>query len=83
MKMVTLTGQKLKNQKREQTIKKKTRFHIIRISPDKENFDSDDEIRKIQDFIYESGIRLGEQSAKNKIVEDSEKLNKMIKKLCV
>ena len=51
---------KIKEKKREQTIKEETGFHIIRINPDKENFDIDNEIGKIQDFIYESGIKLGD-----------------------
>ena len=71
-----------KEQKREQTIKK-ARINIIRINPDKENIDIDNEIGEIQDFINESSIKLGEQSAKNKIIEDSEKVTKLIKQLCV
>ena len=72
-----------KEQKREQTIKEKTGFHIIRINPDKENFRIDDEIGEIQDFIYESSKHFAEQSTKNKIVEDTEKLTNMVKQLCV
>ena len=49
----------IKEQEREQTITKETGFHIIRINPVKENFDTDDEIGEIQDFIYKSGINLG------------------------
>ena len=70
------------NKKREQTIKK-AGINIIRIKPDKENFDIDVEIGEIQDFINESSFKLDEQSAKNKIIEDSEKVTKMIKQLCV
>ena len=62
----------IKEQKREQTIKK-AGINIIRINPDKENFDIDDEIGEMQDFINESSFKLGEQSVKNKIIEDSEK----------
>ena len=47
---------KIEEPKREQTIKEKTGFHIIRI-----NFDIDDEISEIQDFIYESGVKLSEK----------------------
>ena len=64
-----------KDQNREQTIKK-ARINIIKINPDKENFYIDDEIGEIQDFINESSFKLGEQSAKNKIIEDSEKNDK-------
>ena len=62
----------IKEQKREQTIKK-AGINIIRVNPDKENFDIDDEIGEMQDFINESSFKLGEQSVKNKIIEDSEK----------
>ena len=55
-----------KEQKREQVIKEKTGFHIIRINPDKENFSIDDEIGQIQDFIYESSKNLAEQSTTTK-----------------
>ena len=37
-------------------------------------YDIDDEISEIQDFIYESGIKLGEQLEKNKTIEDLEVL---------
>ena len=52
---------KIEEPKREQTIKEKTGFHIIRINPYKENFDIDDKISEIQDFIYESGVKLSEK----------------------
>ena len=39
-----LDRSEIKEQKREQTVKEETGFHIIRISPDKEDFDIDDEI---------------------------------------
>ena len=67
-----LDRSKTKEQKREKTIKE-AGFKIIRINPDKD----------IDHEIYESGVKLGEQSAKNKIVEDSEKMTKMVKQLCV
>ena len=60
MKMDTLIDKK-KEQKREKTIKKETGFKIIRINPDKENFDIDDEISEIQDFIDKSGKKLAEE----------------------
>ena len=72
---------KIKEQKREQTIKEETRFHIIRINPDKENFDIGDEIGAIQDFIYKSGLKLADQSTKKSLIENREKLSKMVKQL--
>ena len=51
----------------------------IRINPDKEGVDLFDEISKIQDFIYESALRLGEELKKNKIIEDLERSLKIIK----
>ena len=74
---------KIEEQKREQTIKEETGFKIIRINPDKENFDILDEIDKIQDFICESGIKLGEQSTQKSLIEDGEKMTKMVKQLCI
>ena len=68
----------IKEQEREKTIKN-TRITLIRINPDKEGFDIDDEISKIQDFIYESGLRIGKQSKKNKIIEDLERSVKIVK----
>ena len=77
-----LDRSEIKEQKREQTIKK-AGINIIRSNPDKENFDIDDEIGEIQDFINESSFKLGEQSAKNKTIEDTEKMAKMFKQLYV
>ena len=68
----------IKEQKREQTIKK-AGINIIRINPDEENFDIDNEIGEIQDFIYESGKKLAEESTKKSLTEDSEKMTKMFK----
>ena len=73
----------IKEQKRSKIMKEETGFEIIRINPDKENFDIFDEISKIQTFSYDSGRKLAEESTKNKMIEDTEKLNKMIKQLCV
>ena len=44
--------------KREKMIKEKTEFEIIRINLDKENFDIDDVIGKIQVFISDTNITL-------------------------
>ena len=46
---------KIKEGKREKIIKEETGFKIIRINPDKKDFDIFDEISEIEDFIYESG----------------------------
>ena len=82
MKMATLIDQGLKKKKRQEVIKE-AEITLIRINPDKEVFDIFDEIREIQDFIYESGKKLAEQSTKNSLIEDSEKMTKMLKQLCV
>ena len=81
MKMVTLTDQKLK--KKSQEVKKKAGITLFRINPDEKGFDIFDEIGEIQDFIYESGVKLGEQSAGNKILEDLERTTKVMKQLRV
>ena len=69
---------KIKEVERERTIKK-AGITLIGINPDKKDFDIDDEISEIQDFIYESGIKLGEQLEKNKIIEDLERSDKIVK----
>ena len=55
MKMDTLTDPKLKKKKEA---KEKNGFEIIRINPNKENFDIFDEIGKIQTFIFDSNKKL-------------------------
>ena len=60
----------IKEQKRSKTIKKETGFKIIRINPDKENFDINDEIGEIQDFIYEFGKKIAEESTRKSLIED-------------
>ena len=72
-----------KEQKRQELIKKETGFKIIRIDPDKENLDIFDEIGKIKNYIIESTKRITEQSTKKPMVDDAEKLSKMIKNLCL
>ena len=59
MKMGTLTDQKPKKKKREKTIKK-AGIKIIRINPDKEDFDIFDGISEM-DFIYHSCEKLTKQ----------------------
>ena len=71
-------GSEIKEQERERVIKEAA-IKLIRINPDKKDFDIDDEIGEIQDFIYKSGVKLGEQSEKHKIVEDLERTTKIIK----
>ena len=46
---------KIKEVEREETIEK-AGIILIKINPDKKDFDIDDEISEIQDFICESGI---------------------------
>ena len=48
----------IKEQEREKVIKE-AGITLIRINPDKENFDIDDEIGQVQDFIYKSSFNLG------------------------
>ena len=72
----------IKELKRKQTIKK-FEINIIRINFDQENFDIDDEIGEIQGFIYESGKKLTKESTKKHLIEESEKMAKMFKQLCV
>ena len=65
-----------KEKEREKVIKE-AGITLIRINPDKENFDIGDEIGEIQDFIYKSSFNLGRQSTINKIVEKPDNLAKM------
>ena len=69
---------KIKEQKREETIKN-LGISLIRINHDIEGFDIDDEISEIEDFVYESGLKIGEELKKNKMIEDLERSLKMIK----
>ena len=52
---------KTEKQKRQEIIKEETEFEIIRINPDKENFDIHDEIGKIKVFISDSNKKLTEE----------------------
>ena len=69
--------------RRQKLIKEQTGFEIIRINPDKENFDISDEIGQIQSFIIESTKRITEESTKKSLIHDTEKLTKMVKQLFV
>ena len=65
----------IKEQEREETIKN-AGITLIRINPDEKDFDVNDEI---QSFIYKSGLRIGEDLKKNKIIEDLERSVKIVK----
>ena len=55
----------------------------MRISSDKKVFHIDDEIGKIQVFISDSNKKLTKESEKNEMINDAEKMTKMVKQLCV
>ena len=69
---------KVKEQEREETIKN-LGITLITINRDKEGFDIFDEISETQDFIYESGLKIGQELKENKMIEDLEKILKIIK----
>ena len=71
----------IEEQKRQEKMKKETGFEIIIINPDKEISDILDEIGKTQVFISDSNKTLTEESTKNKMINDTEKLKKMLKLL--
>ena len=73
-----LDRSEIKEQEREATIKN-AGITLIRINPDKEGFDIFIKIGEIQDFIYESGLKIGEDLKKNKIIEDLERSVRIIK----
>ena len=74
---------KSEEKKREKIIKEETGSEIITINPEKENFDIDDEIGKIQVFISDSKKKLTKESTKNEMLNDAEEMTKMVKQLCV
>ena len=65
---------------RKKAIEKETGFTIIRINPDKENFDIFDEITKIQNYIVESTKNITKESTKMSIIIDVKKLLKAASK---
>ena len=73
---------KTEEHKRSKIIKEETGFEIIRINPDRENFDIFDEIGKIQRFISNSNKKLTEESTKKSLIDDTEKLTRIVKQLC-
>ena len=70
---------KIQGNQIEQAIKKDTGFKIIRINPDKENFDVFDEIGKNQNFIIESTKKITKQSTEKLMIDGAEKLTKILK----
>ena len=69
---------KIKEQEKEETIKN-LGITLVRINPGKEGFDIFNEISEIQDFIYKSRLKIGQELKKNKITEDLGKSLKIIK----
>ena len=69
---------KVKEQEREKAIKN-LGITLIRINPAKDGFDIFNEISEIQDFIYESRLKIGQELKKNKIIKDLQKSLKIIK----
>ena len=68
---------------RQKEIETKLDCKFIRINPDEENFNISKVKNKIFRHIKKSLKKLSEKSTKDKVVEDTEKLNKMVKQLCV
>ena len=73
-----LDRSEVKEQEREE-IMKNLGITLIRINTDKEGFNIFDETSEIQNFIYESGLKIGEELKKNKIIEDLERSVRIIK----
>ena len=69
---------KIKEKEREETIKN-VGITLIRINPDKDGFDILIKIGEIQNFIYESVLRIGQELRKNKMIEDLQKSLQIIK----
>ena len=69
---------KIKEQEKEETIKILS-ITLIRINPGKEGFYIFNEISEIQDFIYKSRLKIGQELKKSKITEDLEKSLKIMK----
>ena len=69
---------KIKEQERKETVKN-LGITLIRINPGKEGFDIFIKIGKTQEFINESGLKIGQELEKNKTIEDLEKSLKIIK----
>ena len=73
-----LDRSEIKEQEREERIKN-VGITLIRINPDKEGFDMFIKISEIQNFIYGSGLKIGEESKKNKMIKDLERCLEIIK----
>ena len=63
--------------------KKKLDRKFVRINPDRDSFNISKAQNKIFRHIKKSYKERNEKSTKNKIVEDVEKMTKMVKQLCV
>ena len=76
-------GHKDRNQdyevQRGKLIKKELECVFIRINPDKENF----KMSRVKNRIFRHIKKSMKESTKNEIVDDAEKVPKMVKKLCV
>ena len=53
------------------------------MNPDEENFEISKVNNKIFRHIKKSHEKLNEEPTKNKMVEDTKRLNKMVKQLCI
>ena len=71
---------KAKEKESQKAIEKETGFAIIRINPDKENFDIFVEIGKIRNYIVESTKKLAKESTKKSIIDDVKKVLKAASK---
>ena len=64
---------------REELIKKELNCVFIRINPDEENF----KISKVNNRISRHIKRLTKESTQNKMINDVEKIPKIVKQLCI
>ena len=76
-------GHKDRNEEHESQIQKEIETELgskfIRINPDKENFN----IFKAQNKIFRHIKKSDKESTKKSLMDDAEKLAKMVKQLCV
>ena len=80
-------GQKDRNEdyerQRQKEIETKLSCKFIRINPDEENLNISKVKNKTFRHIKKSLKKSSEEPTKDKMVEDTERLNKMVKQLCV
>ena len=62
-----MDGSEAEEKERQKTIEKETGFTIIRINPDRENFDDFVKISRIQNYIIESTKKITKKSAINDV----------------